>query len=193
LHTARLLAKHQAFSAGAAKGLLRSLAFELIDGSHDLDQLRRAWQQLDAADRRDAIVVARAARRAVKLGAAQEARQWLQPPWDDFANLGADERRELALALMQATEGIGAEWLPQLELAQRNFPTDSALQAAAGSVFAQRRLWGKARRPLESAAMDPELNAAARRGAWRSLAQLAREEGDAERAARCDQAAAALD
>lgn len=59
LHTARLLAKHQAFSAVAAQGLLRSLAFEVLDDAHDIDQLRRAWQQLDAIDRRDPFVAAR--------------------------------------------------------------------------------------------------------------------------------------
>jgi HemY protein len=60
-------------------------------------------------------------------------------------------------------------------------------------VFAARGLWGKARRPLESAASDANLDAAARRSAWRLLARLAREESDEERALRCEQAAAAID
>ena len=44
--TARLLANHQAFSSAAAQGLLRSLAFEVLDEAHDIEQLRRAWHQL---------------------------------------------------------------------------------------------------------------------------------------------------
>ncbi|MFX8160640.1 hypothetical protein ABTL01_19970, partial [Acinetobacter baumannii] len=50
LRPARLLAKHQAFSKAAAQGLLRSLAFEALDGARDVDQLRSVWQQLDSAD-----------------------------------------------------------------------------------------------------------------------------------------------
>ncbi len=57
LRTARLLAKHQAFTPGAAQGLLRSLAIEALDGARDIDQLERAWQQLDAVDHADAFVV----------------------------------------------------------------------------------------------------------------------------------------
>jgi heme biosynthesis-associated TPR repeat protein len=59
LRTARLLAKHQAFTPGAAQGLLRSLAIEALDGARDIDQLERAWQQLDAVDHADAFVAAR--------------------------------------------------------------------------------------------------------------------------------------
>jgi HemY protein len=56
LRTARLLSKHGAFSAVAATGLLRSLAGEAIEGAHDVDQLRRVWQQLEPPDRRDPFV-----------------------------------------------------------------------------------------------------------------------------------------
>ncbi|MDP1533711.1 MAG: heme biosynthesis HemY N-terminal domain-containing protein, partial [Rubrivivax sp.] len=64
LHTARMLANHQAFSADAARSLLRSLAAEVLDGSRDIEQLRRLWTQLDDSDRRDPHVAARAALRA---------------------------------------------------------------------------------------------------------------------------------
>jgi len=43
------------------------------------------------------------------------------------------------------------------------------------------------------AASDRVLQAAARRRAWRTLARLAREEGDEARALRNEQAAAAID
>jgi HemY protein len=64
---------------------------------------------------------------------------------------------------------------------------------AAGAAFAERQLWGKARRPLEQSARDARLAPAARRRAWRTLAQLAREEGDESRAHECTEFAAALD
>jgi HemY protein len=193
LSTARLLAKHQAFSTDAAQGLLRSLALQLLDAAHDSDQLRRAWAALDEADRGDAFVVSRAARRATELGNAADGRLWLRPLWDGLRELGAEQRAQVALALSAASEGIGTDWLQATEVAQKAFPNEAAVQAAAGAVFAARGLWGKARGPLESAAADRGLQPSARRRAWRTLARLAREEGDDERALRCEQAAAAID
>ena len=193
LHTARLLANHQAFSRTAAQGLLRSLAIEALEAAHDADQLRRAWQQFDAADQRDPFVAARAARRAATLAVADEGRAWLRPLWDRMDTLGADGRAEAALALVDCAAGLGADWLPRVEAAQRAFPTEPAVQAAVGAVLVERQLWGKARRPLEQAAADAALSARARRQAWRALARLAGEEGDEARAHACLRAAAAID
>ncbi|MGZ5747368.1 MAG: heme biosynthesis HemY N-terminal domain-containing protein, partial [Caldimonas sp.] len=117
LKTARLLVKHQGFSQIAAIGLLRSLAFEALDTVHDLDQLRRLWNGLDTADRRDPFVAARAATRATSFGAAEEARNWLRPFWDRMTELGDEERAIVAAALADSVSGIGAEWLPRLESA----------------------------------------------------------------------------
>ncbi len=110
LKTARLLAKHQAFSKGAAQGLLRSLAFEALDAARDADQLRRIWLQFDPIDRREPFVAARAATRASELDAVDDARGWLRPFWDRLTELGIDERAAIAQALVSATPGIGAEW-----------------------------------------------------------------------------------
>ena len=193
LNTARLLAKHQAFSFEAAQGMLRTLALQLIDAAHDADQLRRAWGTLDEADRGDAFVAARAARRAAALGAAADGRQWLRPLWNNLRELSAEQRAQVALALAVACDDIGTDWLQSTEAAQQTYVHEAAVQAAAGAVFAARGLWGKARRPLESAASDRHLDPTARRSAWRTLARLAREESDEERALRCEQAAAAID
>lgn len=193
LHTARLLANHQAFTATAAQALLRALAFETLDAAHDADQLRRLWAQFDAADQRDPFVAARAARRAAALGAPEDGRLWLRPLWDRLETLGVDGRAQVALALADAVAGIGPDWLPRVETVQRSHPTESAVQGAAGAVFAERQLWGKARRPLEQAATDAALEPRARRQAWRTLAHLAGEEGDDERANACHRAAAAID
>ncbi len=193
LHTARLLAKHQAFSATAAQGLLRSLAFEALESAHDVQQLKRLWDQFEDADRRDAHVAARAALRAGRLGAPEEGRLWLRPFWDRLAELGRDEREQLALATMEVVTGIDTDWLPRLESALNAFSHEPAIAAAVGTAFAERQLWGKARRLLEQAGAAPALPAPARRRAWRSLAQLAQQEGDEDRAQQCERAAAALD
>lgn len=191
LRSARLLAKHQGFSPAAAQGLLRSLACEAIDATHDADQLRAAWLQLEPSDRRDAFVAARAAVRAASFDSNEEARQWLRPFWDQMAELGPEGRAEVARALCASLSGIGLDWLPRLEAALLAHPNESPVVLAVGAAFAERQLWGKARRPLEQAAGDARLDATSRRLAWRVLARLAREEGDESRALRAEQAAAA--
>ncbi|WP_341889978.1 heme biosynthesis HemY N-terminal domain-containing protein [Variovorax sp. YR752] len=193
LKTARLLAKHQGFSKEAAQGLLRSLAFESLDTARDAEQLRRVWTQLDALDRRDAFVAARAATRAAGYGASDEARGWLRPFWERLAELAAEERAALALAFAHAVAGLGVEWLPRLEAAAQAYGREPAMSYAVGMALAERQLWGKARRLLDEAAGDASLPAPARRKAWRTLASIAAQEGDAERAARAHEAAARLD
>jgi HemY protein len=193
LHTARLLANHQAFSKAAAQALLRSLAIEALEAPHDADQLRRTWQQFDVADQRDPFVVARAARRAALLGVADEGRAWLRPLWDRLESLDPEDRAEVALALADASAGMGADWLPRIEAAQRAYPNEDAVQAAVGAVLVERQLWGKSRRPLEQAAESRTLASRARRQAWRSLARLAVEEDDVDRVNACHRAAGAID
>ena len=193
LQTARLLANHQAFSPVVAQSLLRSLAGETLEAAHDVQQLRRLWAQFDPADRRDATVTARAAARAVQLDAADDARQWLRPFWERLSELPREDREQVALALIEARGGIGSDWLPRLESAAQAYGHEAAVIAAVGMVFAERQLWGKARRLLEQAAAAPALPTRTRRSAWRQLAALAREEGDEARALQCEQAAAGLD
>lgn len=193
LHTARLLAKHQGFTPTAARGLLRSLAGEAIDDTHDLQQLQRLWEQLDGADRQDGAVVARAALRAVALGAPVQARAWLRPFWDRLAELDRDDRDAVALALFEAAPGIEHEWLPRLEAALESHGHEAAVGVAVGMAFADRQLWGKARKLLEQSAGAASLPVRARRRAWRALAQMAREGGDEARAQDCDRTAAALE
>lgn len=193
LHTARLLANHQAFSSVAAQSLLRSLAFEVLDDAHDIDQLRRGWQQFDIADQRDPFVAGHAARRAAALGHAGEGCLWLRPLWDRFDELGRDGRQEVALALVDAVEGVGADWLPRVETALKDHAGEPAVQAVAGVVLYARQLWGKAARPLELAARDAALDALTRRRCWRLLAARARADGDEARANEFERTAAAIE
>jgi HemY protein len=192
LKTARLLVKHQGISRGAAQGLMRSLAAETLAQARDLDQLRRLWMQFDPVDRRDAHAATCAAQRAVELGGAEEARGWLRPFWENLGDLSEDERAAVAGALVDATDGMGPEWLPRLEAAAQAYPRDAAVALAVGAGLVERQLWGKARALLEQAAADPMLSTPQRRKAWLALAQLAQREGDAARAAQGYEAAARL-
>jgi len=192
LKTARLLAKHQGFSKIAALGLLRSLASESLATAHDIDQLRRIWLQFDGADRRDPVVAASAATRAAALGAPEEGRAWLRPFWDRLGELSSDDRAAVARGLIAALPGIGPEWLHRLEAAAQTFPREPAITHAVGSALAERGLWGKARQLLESATEDARLSVHDRRSACLSLARLAEQEGDSERAVHCYEIAARL-
>jgi HemY protein len=192
LRTARLLAKHQAFSPVAAQGLLRSLAVEALELARDADQLERAWQQLDTVDHADAFIAARAARRAAAFGAHEMARRWLLPAWERLAELAHDEREAVALALARALDGLGPDWLPRLQAAEQALPQEAAVQAVVGSAYAERGLWGKARMPLERAAATATLSSEMRRDCWRRLAALARAEGDEARALASEREAMAL-
>ncbi len=192
LRTARMLAKHHGFSDFAVPGLLRSLAIEAMDAVRDMDQLRDWWSSLDASDRNDPLIAARAARQAASWAVNDEARGWLRPFWDRWSELADDEREALATSLLSALSGIGSEWLPKLESTVQTNPGDGAAALAFGGALAERQLWGKARRWLEQAAADESLSHKARRVAWMHLAQLATTEGDTLRAAACYESAARL-
>jgi HemY protein len=190
LELARLLSKHQAFSASAAAGLLRALALEHLDAARDADQLSRQWQWLDPADRADTVVLSHAIKRAVAWGAHDVARQWLVPAWAGWNAAAPTDRQRLALALAACAPGAGVDWLERVEQAAQQFPADPFLAYATGEICAERALWGKARQYLESAHRHPELPPAAQRQALRRLAQLARGEGDEAQARRYLQACA---
>ncbi|MEO8154001.1 MAG: heme biosynthesis HemY N-terminal domain-containing protein [Rhizobacter sp.] len=192
LKTARLLAKHQAFSKVAAQGLLRSLAFEALDGARDADQVRRVWFALENVDRRDPLVAARAAACLAHYGAAAEARGWLRPFWDRLSEVSEDERAALSQGLVACVTGITPDWLARLEFAAQTYPREAAVVYAVGCALAERELWGKARQLLEQASTVPELANSQRRHAWLLLARLAEQQADAERAESCYRAAATL-
>lgn len=193
LHVARLLANHGAFTPVVAQSLLRSLVAEALESTHDPEQLRRLWTQFDAAERRDPQVSARAALRAVHLQAHEDARNWLLPHWERLSELSAADREAVALAFIEACPGLAADWLPRLESAAQVYGQEPAVLAAVGHAFAERQLWGKARRLLEQAAASAGLPGTARRRAWRQLATLARAQGDEARALACERSAAAID
>ena len=83
LETARLLAKHRAFSEVTAPGILRSLALDLVLTAYDPDQLQTVWRQLEEAERLMPEVAIEASRRMLKVGGDIElARSWLLPVWE---------------------------------------------------------------------------------------------------------------
>lgn len=183
LETARLLAKHHAFSPVAARSILRGLAIDLLNGAYDVAQLQRAWGALEAAERLMPEVAIHAAQRLTTLrGDAGVARDWLLPAWDAQAELSDALRVKLVCALEEGLDSLDAPWLARIEAAQKANPRDATLQYLAGMACMKRQLWGKAQQLLTQAALalqDPKLH----RNAWRALAALAEQREDAQSAA----------
>lgn len=182
LETARLLAKHRAFSAPAAQSILRGLALELLADAHDPQQLQQAWAQLDASERAMAEVAVQAATRLLALGGdASQARQWASAAWEAMVQSGAALPEDLQVRLVQTLERsmdtLDAAWLASVESAVQARPNDPQLQYLAGMACLKRQLWGKAQQLLARSVLGLQ-DVGLQRQAWRALARLAEERGD---------------
>lgn len=182
LETARLLAKHRAFSPVAAQSILRGLALELLDEAHDPVQLQQAWTGLDDSERAMPELCVHAAARLMSLhGDAALARSWLLPVWERMleprSELGDNLRIKLITVLESGMDTLDGEWLARIEAAQVSRPRDAHLLYLAGMACLSRQLWGKARQLLSQAA--PALqDRLLHRNAWRALAVLAEQRQD---------------
>jgi HemY protein len=193
LETARLLAKHGGFSKSAAQSMVRSLAVAALSEAHDADQLTRAWNALHDSERAEPEVATHAALRLVNLSAGspesvelhERARAWVEPVWQRYPQWGESAQIRIVRALEATFSGQGANvdhgWLGQIETAQRQLPHDPRLQYLAGMACLHRQLWGKAQQLLSGCAAhlgDEGL----KRSAYKSLAFLAEQRGDAQTA-----------
>jgi HemY protein len=183
LDTARLLAKHHAFSPVAAQSIVRGLAIDALNGAYDVAQLQRAWATLEPAERTLPEVAIHAARRLATLGGdAHLARDWLLPVWEAQGQLSDSLKVKLVGALEEGLGSLDGAWLARIEAAQKANPRDANLQYLAGMACMKRQLWGKAQQLLRQAALglqDPRMH----RSAWRALAELAEQREDADAAA----------
>ncbi|MDO9419464.1 MAG: heme biosynthesis HemY N-terminal domain-containing protein [Herminiimonas sp.] len=182
LETARLLAKHRAFSPAAAQSLVRGLALELLRGAHDPAQLQAAWLSLDANERAMPELVIHAVSRLMALhGDADLARAWLLQVWEPVMQPRSEIGDNLRIKLIQVLEAglasIDAAWLARIETAQQQRPRDANMQYLAGMACLKRQLWGKAQQLL-SQAVPALQDAGLHRNAWRALALLAEQRGD---------------
>jgi HemY protein len=178
LETARLLAKHRAFSTDAAHSIVRGLATDLLNEAHDIAQLLRAWESLEPAERVMPELCIHAAQRLTRLGGdASLARTWLLPVWEQQAQLDDALKVKLVSALEDGLDSIDPAWLARIETAHRENPRDATLQYLAAVACVNRQLWGKAQQLMGQAAVglrDERLQ----RNAWRALALLAEQRGD---------------
>lgn len=184
LETARLLAKHRAFSPQAARSIVRGLVLASLSDTHDTDQVQAAWDSLDSQDRRDPDVVLAVAQRMHAVAdehnaadAHATARQWVLPVWDDYPRLGDAHRVAVVRLLSALGTTTDSAWLARIEAMQREHPADPLLQYLAADIFFQQRLWGKSAQLFQQASkglQDGRLLGAT----WCRLAELAEERGD---------------
>lgn len=186
LETARLLAKHRAFSETAAQSIVRGLALELIRSAYDPAQLHAVWGRLDAAERLMPEVAMEAAQRMLALGGdVAVSREWLLPVWDRMIQQPQSWTEDQRVKLIRTLEGgfaleagaPDATWLTRIETAQMGNPRDANLQYLAGITCMHLALWGKAQQLLKQCL--PRLqDADLKRNAWRALAELAEQRED---------------
>jgi HemY protein len=192
LDTARLLAKHGAFSSGAATSLMRGLALAGIDDCRDAHQLQATWRIFQAAEKAMPEVAAHAAKRLLGFhGEAALALQWLLPVWETISQPADDVndspvRHRFIEVLAQALQNLtpDSEWLARVEQSRLANPRSVELQYLSGMLCLRHSLWGKASQLLEQAA--PRLQSSElKRSAWRALAELAEQKGDQAQALAC--------
>ena len=190
LETARLLAKHRAFSVVAGQSIVRGLALEHLSAAHDPSQLQKAWNELDSLERGMPDVAIAAAQRLLTLGGSVGvSRQWLLPVWERMAQSEAALSELHKIRLIEALESgfalaggtPDAAWLTRIESAQLRSPGDALLQYLAGIACMHLQLWGKAQQLLKQSL--PMLhNSALEQNAWLKLAVLAEQRDDASAA-----------
>lgn len=183
--TARLLAKHKAFSDGVSESLLRRLRVALFGDCHDVSQLQAVWRSLDAAERRDPEVVLAAMSRLLVVWKADPTsdvgpallRDWTEPLLAGYPSMGAELRSQFVRVMHGVVPHMDDRWLARIEAMQLEQPADPCLLFVAAETYHQRQLWGKAAAAFQQAARlldDPGIQALA----WVRLAQLAEQRGD---------------
>lgn len=188
--TARLLAKHKAFSAPVATSLLRRLRVALFSDCHDEDQLRSTWTQLDRDEQRDPSLIASALNRLVALEltgtqASASARSlalvWGRVLLEQYDYQKEEQRSASVRALLPVLPILEGDWLSVVERVQQAHPADPWLLLLAADTYFGHRLWGKAEKGLQHAAKqlpDADLKA----HAWMRLAMLAEQKGQTQEA-----------
>ena len=188
LETARLLAKHRAFSVSAGESIVRGLTLEMLNGAQDAAQLQKFWENLENSDQTHADIALAAVKKLLSLGGdVGLSRSWLVAVWDQMiqtpSGLTEPQRVKLIEALQQGyglVQGTpDAAWLTRIETAQMRNPGDPKLQYLAGITCLNLKLWGKAQQLLAQSVSQLR-GSPLEQNAWLELATLAEQRGDAD-------------
>lgn len=173
----QLLHKHNDLTLNAARALTEKAALERLHlARHDLDKLRSAWREMEAAITRSPALlseskprlVASAAQHFTALGARPRALELLNSALNEatepMSHEGSDARDALFAAFAMQCQApaqevadasariaLDAQTLGRLERWCAQYPRSAAAALAAGSACASQELWGKARLHLKDA------------------------------------------
>ena len=189
LDTAKLLAKHGAFSPSIAQSLLKSLIAACLSESKDEAQLKKIWNHLEPKERQIQGVGLLASERLLALkGSAQLAQDWLSHDRALLLNqpmvLSEDVRVRMVLFMEQVTVGLAPvpQDLTALEQAVRMHPNVSELQYLYGQTCLHHSLWGKAQQLLDLFVSKP-VSLSLKKKAFIALATLMEKKADHQKAA----------
>jgi len=145
LRIVRQLEKRGALSAASAESLRITATVEsLRRKAVDLDALQSFWNEIPAADRREARIAGVAARQFLAFGGCRQAHRILTDV------LGREWAPELVQLLGECRE---EGTLERIELAEKwlnERPHDATLLATLGRLCAHQELWGKAQSYFEA-------------------------------------------
>lgn len=181
LKVAHQLEEHKALHpAVAAK--TREAAYAGLFAAGDANDLRERLRRLPRADRRSAAIARHVAAGLVRAGLMREAHEVIETAldheWDStlaaqIADCVFEDERDITRQLERAERWQAAQ------------PRDAGLLLSLGRLCARQKLWGKAQRVLEDAAL-----AAPSRAVWLELARLMEATGQPDAANRHYKAAA---
>ncbi len=184
LETARLLAKHRAFSTLAAQSLLNSLIASSFKACREGDQVAQVWNSLDPLERDRPQVALQACEQGLVLGlSGTQVLQWIKPTWVKFLKslntLSLDERTQLVRLTQTALESLkpDSEWLGFIDQVSQSHPGVVEVGYLYGQLCKHHALWGKAQQLLESSVARMH-SSELKRQAYASLAQLAEQRMD---------------
>ncbi len=222
LETARLLAKHRAFSIAAGQSIVRGLALEAIAQAHDSAQLRRAWDALESAERAMPELAIQAARRLMAFAEVavdvrspspgEASGESTVPPLASRAQSdpNADLARSWLLPVFNSYDSLSDGQRVQLALAlQDGFDSLDAAWLARlemaqqknpreavllylAGMACQQRQLWGKAQQLLSQASTLLADPGLRRSTWRALAQLAQQRGDVAAVQRAYERAASV-
>jgi HemY protein len=184
LETARLLAKHRAFSTLAAQSLLNSLIASSFKACREGDQVAQVWNSLDPIERDMPQVALQACEQGLALGlSGTQVLQWIKPTWvkllKSLNTLSLDERTQLVRLTQTALESLkpDSEWLGFIDQVSQSHPGVVEVGYLYGQLCKHHALWGKAQQLLESSVARMH-SSELKRQAYASLAQLAEQRMD---------------
>jgi HemY protein len=184
LETARLLAKHRAFSPLAAQSLLLSLIASSFKACLEKDQVIKVWSALDPTEKDNPQVALQACERGLALGlSGPVVLHWIKPIWlklqKNLNTLNLEERTLLVKLTQSALESFkpDPEWLSFMDQIIQSHPGVVEVSYLYGQLCKHHALWGKAQQLLESCAARLQ-SSELKRQAYAAIAELAQDRMD---------------